>query len=60
MGIKSIALSLKCSEMIGKMAYDIQKTLQVLKLGVCSIECLQSFKEALPAVLVHALVLEED
>jgi hypothetical protein len=60
MGIKSITLSLKCSEMIGKMAYGIQKTLQVLKLGVCSMECLQSFKEALPAVLVHALVLEED
>ena len=56
--VKSILLSNKCSEMIGKMAYTIQKTLQVLKLGECSIECLQRLKEALPAVLVHAVVLD--
>ena len=56
--IKSVSLSLELIEMLAKMASQIQKNLQLLELGECSIEFFEKLKDVLPYVLIHATVLE--
>ena len=56
--IKSVSLSLELIEMLAKMASQIQKNLQLLELGECSIEFFEKLKDVLPYVLIHATILE--
>ena len=56
--IKSTSLSLEFIEMLAKMAYQVQKNLQLLELGECSIEFFDKLKDALPYILIHAIILE--
>ena len=58
MEIRSILLTSECCEMLGKMACRIQSTLQILKLGECSVECVNNIREVLPTILIHAIILE--